>query len=62
MALSALAGGPEGVPATLRLLTLTGWSPGPDQPRPARPGSADTRLADALGVVEQRAGETPGRH
>ncbi|WP_458096937.1 methyltransferase domain-containing protein [Roseomonas sp. WA12] len=62
MALSALPGGPEGVPATLRLLTLTGWSPGPDQPRPARPGSADTRLADALGVIEQRAGETPGRH
>lgn len=61
MALSALPAGPDGVPATLRLLTLTGWSPGPDQPRPARPGSADARLADALGVVEQRAGETSGR-
>ena len=62
MALSALPAGPEGMPATLRLLTLTGWSPGPDQPRPARPGSADTRLADALGVEEQRTGEKPGRH
>ena len=61
-ALSALPSGPDGVPATLRLLTLTGWSPGPNQPRAARPGSADTRLADALGVVEQRTGETPGRH
>ncbi|HEY8614411.1 MAG TPA: methyltransferase domain-containing protein [Roseomonas sp.] len=58
-ALSALPAGPEGLPVTLRLLTLTGWSPGPGQPRAARPGSADTRLADALGVVEQKAGERP---
>jgi len=59
-ALSALPGGPDGTPATLRLLTLTGWSPGPDQPRPARPGSATTRLADALGVEERGAGERAG--
>lgn len=31
---------------------MTGWSPGPDQPKPLRPGSAQTRLADALGANE----------
>ncbi|MFM9828673.1 MAG: methyltransferase domain-containing protein [Sphingomonas sp.] len=30
------------------MIFLTGWSPGPDQPRPARRGSATTSLADAL--------------
>ncbi|MCR0982518.1 methyltransferase domain-containing protein [Roseomonas populi] len=59
-ALSALPAGPQGIGATLRLLTLTGWSPGPDQPKPARPGSANARLADALGTVERKAGERPG--
>jgi NADH dehydrogenase [ubiquinone] 1 alpha subcomplex assembly factor 5 len=59
-ALSSLPQGPDGTPVTLRLLTLTGWSPGPDQPRPARRGSADTRLADALGTTEQGTGEAPG--
>ncbi|MBP0447377.1 methyltransferase domain-containing protein [Roseomonas sp. SSH11] len=58
-ALASLPAGPDGVPVTLRLLTLTGWSPGPDQPRPARPGSATARLADALGVPEQKTGEKP---
>ena len=63
-ALAGLAPGPEGVPVTLRLLTLTGWSPGPDQPRAARPGSATARLADALGAEEGRLGEpaAPRRH
>lgn len=60
VALGGMAGGSEGTPVTLRLLTLTGWSPGPDQPRPARRGSADTRLADALGTKEQGTGEAPG--
>ncbi|WP_194152375.1 methyltransferase domain-containing protein [Muricoccus nepalensis] len=59
-ALAALPAGRDGVTATLRLLTLTGWSPGPDQPRPARRGSADTRLADALGTKELGTGEAPG--
>jgi SAM-dependent methyltransferase len=48
-------------PATLRLIMLTGWSPGPNQPQPARPGSATARLADALGTVERGAGERAGR-
>jgi NADH dehydrogenase [ubiquinone] 1 alpha subcomplex assembly factor 5 len=54
---TALAALPEAV--TLRLLVLTGWAPDPStQSRPARPGSADTRLAEALGTVELKAGES----
>ncbi|MEM9028398.1 MAG: methyltransferase domain-containing protein [Pseudomonadota bacterium] len=44
--------------ATFEIITMTGWSPHPDQPQPLRPGSATHRLADALGVSEQSAGET----
>lgn len=43
--------------ATFEIVFLTGWSPGPDQPQPLRPGSAKTRLADALGTFEIPAGE-----
>jgi SAM-dependent methyltransferase len=43
-----------------RLLVLTGWAPHDSQPKPARPGSATHRLADALGTVERKAGERPG--
>ncbi|MEL6476477.1 MAG: methyltransferase domain-containing protein [Pseudomonadota bacterium] len=48
--------------ATFEIVYLTGWSPGPGQPVPLRPGSATTRLADALGTVEQdpRPGHEPG--
>lgn len=45
----------DGIPLTFELITLTGWSPGPNQPTPKRPGSAQTRLADALGVAEHSA-------
>lgn len=38
--------------ATFELLTLTGWAPSADQPQPLRPGSATTRLAEALGTSE----------
>jgi SAM-dependent methyltransferase len=41
-----------GVLATFEFVTLTGWSPAPTQQQPLRPGSATTRLADALGVPE----------
>ena len=45
---------PDGrIRATFEISTLTGWAPHPDQPQPLRPGSAKTRLADALGVQEQ---------
>jgi NADH dehydrogenase [ubiquinone] 1 alpha subcomplex assembly factor 5 len=51
------------IPASFQIITLTGWAPAADQPRPLRPGSAKTRLADALGTVEHKTGEAarPGR-
>ena len=52
---------PDGrVRATFDILTMTGWAPHPDQQKPLRPGSAKMRLADALGVKEQSAGEAAG--
>jgi SAM-dependent methyltransferase len=52
---------PDGrIPATFELVFLAGWSPGPQQPTPKRPGSARARLADALGVPELPAGEKAG--
>jgi SAM-dependent methyltransferase len=45
-------------PATFEIVTLTGWSPHESQQKPLRPGSARTRLADALGVTEIPAGES----
>lgn len=48
------------VPATVEIAYLLGWAPGPDQPKALRPGSAKTRLADALGVPERSAGEAAG--
>ena len=45
--------GPDGrIPATFEIVTLSGWAPHPDQQKPLRPGSAKTRLSDALGVEE----------
>jgi hypothetical protein len=40
------------VPATIEIITLTGWAPHESQQQPLRPGSAKMRLADALGTVE----------
>lgn len=49
---------PDGrVSATFELVYLTGWAPAESQPKPLRPGSAATRLADALGAVERPAGD-----
>ena len=42
------------VPGTFEILTLTAWAPDESQPKPLRPGSAQTRLADALGVTERK--------
>ena len=51
-------GGVDGrIPATFEIVTLTGWAPHPSQQQPLKPGSARTRLADALGVREH----SPGR-
>ncbi|HWA62425.1 MAG TPA: methyltransferase domain-containing protein [Caulobacteraceae bacterium] len=46
--------------ATFEILTLTGWAPHPDQQQPLKPGSAKMRLADALKVVEHKAGDKAG--
>jgi NADH dehydrogenase [ubiquinone] 1 alpha subcomplex assembly factor 5 len=35
--------------ATLRLAMMTGWAPGPSQPKPAARGSGTIQLGDALG-------------
>jgi NADH dehydrogenase [ubiquinone] 1 alpha subcomplex assembly factor 5 len=46
---------PDGrVPATFEILTMTAWAPHASQPKPLKPGSARTRLADALGVPERK--------
>ena len=51
---SELFGGEDGkVPATFQIITLTGWAPDPSQQQPLKPGSAETRLADALGTEER---------
>lgn len=46
---------PDGrIRATFCFVTLSGWAPHESQQKPLRPGSAKTRLADALGVPEQK--------
>ena len=39
------------------ILHLLGWAPGPDQPQPARRGSATASLAEALKKAPPRSGE-----
>lgn len=43
--------------ATFELVYLTGWSPADTQQKPLQPGSAQARLADALGVKETPTGD-----
>jgi NADH dehydrogenase [ubiquinone] 1 alpha subcomplex assembly factor 5 len=51
---------PDGrVTASFEILTLTGWSPHTSQQQALRPGSAKSRLADALGVPEVGTGDAP---
>lgn len=53
---------PDGrVPATFDIVVVTGWAPHESQQKPLAPGSAETRLADALGTVEQPAGDKTPR-
>jgi SAM-dependent methyltransferase len=47
--------------ATFEVISLSGWAPHASQQQPLRPGSAKTRLADALKTVEKSAGEKTGR-
>ncbi len=49
---------PDGrIPATFEIVFLTGWAPSETQQKPLRPGSAKSRLADALKVPELKAGD-----
>ncbi len=49
---------PDGrVRASFELVWMTAWSPHESQPKPLRPGSARTRLADALGTKEHSLSE-----
>jgi SAM-dependent methyltransferase len=40
--------------ASFETVYLTGWAPHQSQQQPLKPGSAKTRLSDALGTVEQK--------
>ena len=52
---------PDGrVRATFQLVSLSGWTPDESQQKPLRPGSAKSRLADALRTEEKAAGEKAG--
>ena len=46
--------------ATFEIVYLSGWAPHESQQKPLAPGSARTRLADALGTQERSAGEKAG--
>src|SRR4029079_3838467 len=53
---------PDGrIRATFEIVWLSGWAPHESQQKPLRPGSAQTRLADALRAQEISAGEKAGR-
>jgi len=47
------------VRATFEIIWLSGWAPHESQQKPLRPGAAQVRLADALGVREVGTGEKP---
>lgn len=47
--------------ATFEIVWLSGWAPHASQQQPLKPGSAQQRLADALGTKEQPAGEKARR-
>ena len=44
----------ENIIATFEFITITGWVPSQDQPKPLKPGSAKMKLADALKVKEEK--------
>jgi SAM-dependent methyltransferase len=48
------------VRATFDVIWLSGWAPHASQQQPLRPGTAERRLADALGAKEIPAGEKAG--
>jgi SAM-dependent methyltransferase len=51
-------GTPEGrITASFEIVYLSGWAPHASQQKPLAPGSAETRLAQALGTEEHDAGD-----
>lgn len=51
------------ITVTFELIFLTGWAPDESQPKPLRPGSATTRLSDALNTLETPLPDsTPKKH
>lgn len=46
--------------ASFEFICLTGWCPHESQQKPLQPGTASTRLSEALGVTEYSAGEKAG--
>ena len=53
---------PDGrVRASFEIVWLSGWAPHASQQQPLAPGSARTRLADALGTTEISTGEKAER-
>ena len=48
------------IAASFEIVYLTGWAPHASQQKPLRPGSAKTRLADALHTTEHSAGDKAG--
>src|SRR3954452_16856376 len=52
---------PDGrIRSTFEIVWLSGWAPHESQQQPLKPGSAKTRLADALRTTESPAGEKAG--
>ena len=47
--------------ATFEIVWILGWAPHPSQQQPLKPGSAQARLADALGTREISTGEKAGK-
>jgi SAM-dependent methyltransferase len=52
-ALAALPAQEDRAIVTLRLAILTGWSPGPDQPKPLPRGSGQMHLGDAVEAISR---------
>ncbi len=48
------------IPATFEIIFTSGWAPHESQQKPSVPGSAETKLADALNTVEQPTGDKAG--
>lgn len=56
-AFAAMAGDDGRTAEVVRIVHFSGWAPHPDQPRPARRGSATASLADALKAGAKSVGE-----